>query len=97
VPRRCGCGEPICPRAAGKPLAIADADADGTPLQLRIQYECLCGSHQSCLLWECEDFAEQSFDEALSADRYDELHGADDRAATRPFFSIALELAELGL
>ena len=96
--RRClKCSEPVSPRAAGNPVGITYTNADGTPYLYTVLFECGCGSHQSCILWCDEEFAEEDFAEAAAADLYEREEAPLDRAFARPFFSLTHELSELGL
>lgn len=95
------CKAPVAPRPEGNPKGVAYALEDGTPIMLLVLYECRCGSHQSCVIWQDEECTaaelEEEAAEAEAAKLYRLEEAPIDRACERTFFSLTHELAARGL
>lgn len=88
--RRCSCGRHIdCAVYRGAQIES---------FAYLVYFDCQgCRSTMAVVLWQDEEMALAEHEERLAAEQYEAEQAPLDRAATRPFFSIAHELAELGL
>lgn len=88
-------------RCCGKPVEITEAsrfrtavyETGGVPWMHVAFWECSCRNTHTVVLWEDEQTALDGERDRVEAEEQERL----DATCRRPFFSTALELAELGL